>query len=99
MEPDRLLELLELDGTRLAAAARHCELDTPVPTCPGWTVGDCVAHTAEVYQHKIACMRLQRRPDEYPDEPPEGVDVIAWFDTSLAAMIAELGDRGPAAPS
>jgi uncharacterized protein (TIGR03083 family) len=99
MEPDRFLELLEQDGSRLASAARGGELDTPVPTCPGWTVGDCVAHTADVYQHKIACMRLQRRPDEYPGEPPEGVPVIDWFDTSLAALLAELRHRGPAAPS
>jgi uncharacterized protein (TIGR03083 family) len=62
-------------------------------------VGDCVAHTAEVYQHKIACMRLQRRPDDYPDEPPAGVPVVDWFDTSLAALLVELRDRGPAAPS
>jgi uncharacterized protein (TIGR03083 family) len=99
MEPGRFLELLERDGTRLAEAARRGELDAPVPTCPGWTVGDCVAHTAGAYQHKIACMRLQRRPDEYPDEPPPGVDVIDWFDSSLVALLAELRDRGPAAPS
>lgn len=99
MEPARFLELLEQDGARLAAVARRGEHDSPIPTCPGWTVGDCVAHTADVYQHKIACMRLQRRPDEYPGEPPAGVDIVDWLDTSLAELLAELRDRGPAAPS
>jgi uncharacterized protein (TIGR03083 family) len=99
MEPGRFLELLERDGSRLAATARHGELDAPVPTCPGWTVADCVAHTADAYQHKIACMRLQRRPDEYPGEPPEAVGVVDWFDASLAELLGELRDRGPAAPS
>jgi uncharacterized protein (TIGR03083 family) len=99
MEPDRFLELLEQDGARLSSVARGGELESPIPTCPGWTVGDCVAHTADVYQHKIACMRLQRRPEEYPGEPPAGVAVTDWFDTSLATLLAELRERGPAAPS
>jgi uncharacterized protein (TIGR03083 family) len=99
MEPDRFLELLEQDGARLASVARRGALDREIPTCPGWTVGDCVAHTADVYQHKIACMRLQQRPEEYQGEPPAGIAVIDWFDTSLAALLAELRDRGPAAPS
>jgi Mycothiol maleylpyruvate isomerase N-terminal domain len=63
MEPDRFLDLLEQDGARLASVARRGDLDSPIPTCPGWTVADCGAHTADVYQHKVACMRLQRRPE------------------------------------
>jgi uncharacterized protein (TIGR03083 family) len=63
-------------------------------------VGDCVAHTAEVYQHKVACMRLGRSPGEdYEQRPPEGVDLLDWFDASLAAVLAELRQRGPAAPA
>jgi uncharacterized protein (TIGR03083 family) len=100
MEPARYLELLKRDGARLASAARGVPLSAPIPTCSGWTVRDCVAHTAEVYQHKIACMRLLRRPgDDYEQEPPAGVDVLAWFDESLAALLDELRTRGPAAPA
>jgi uncharacterized protein (TIGR03083 family) len=99
MEPDRFLDLLEQDGARLASVARRGDLHSPIPTCPGWTVADCVAHTADVYQHKIACMRQQRRPEEYPGEPPAGVALIDWFDTSLAALLTELRNRGPGAPS
>jgi uncharacterized protein (TIGR03083 family) len=100
MVPDRYLELLERDGSRLATAARAVALDAAIPTCPGWTVRDCVAHTAEVYQHKVACMRLQRRPgDDYEQEPPAGVDVLTWFDGSLGTVVDELRTRGPGAPA
>jgi uncharacterized protein (TIGR03083 family) len=96
----RYLELIERDGRRLGDAARRADLDAPVPSCPGWTVRDCVAHTAEVYQHKIACIRLGRRPgDDYEQEAPPGVALLDWFDTSLAVLLAELRDRGPDAPA
>jgi hypothetical protein len=32
------------------------ELTVPVPTCPGWTMGDLVFHVAEVYLHKVTVM-------------------------------------------
>jgi uncharacterized protein (TIGR03083 family) len=100
VQPQRYLELIEHDGQRMADAARRTDLDAPIPTCPGWTVGDCVGHTAEVYQHKIACMRLQRSPGaDYPQEAPPGVDLLAWFDGSLAELLAELRERGPSAPA
>ena len=101
LEPDRYLQLLEADGRRLAAAAAGSALDAAVPTCPGWTARDAVEHTAAVYQHKLACMRLQRRPadDEYTQAPPDGADLLGWFGASLDELLRELADRGPAAPS
>jgi uncharacterized protein (TIGR03083 family) len=100
MDHDRYLQLIEHDGTRLGAAARHADLAAAIPSCPGWTVGDCVAHTAEVYQHKVACMRLGRSPgDDYEQRPPDGVDLLDWFDGSLALLLSELRARGPGAPA
>ncbi len=101
VRPDRYLELIEQDGARLSACARRADLDAPIPTCPGWTVRDCVTHTAWVYQHKTACVRLARRPtdDEFEQAPPPGVDLVDWFDGSLAALVAELRARGPEAPA
>ena len=100
LKPDRYLELLQADGERLSAVARSSDLDAAVPTCPGWTVRDAVAHTAEVYQHKIACMRLQRRPEqsEWAHEAPGG-DVVGWFDAGLKTLLDELRTRGPEAPA
>lgn len=100
MRPERYLELIEQDGRRLAAAARGGHLDAPIPSCPGWTVRDCVTHTGDVYQHKVATMRLGRSPgDDYEQAPPPGTDLLTWFDRSLAALLGELRDRGPEAPS
>ena len=100
MDWDRYLELLETDGSLLASTARSGDLAAPIPTCPGWTVRDAVAHTGAVYQHKIACMRLQRSPgDDYEQEPPAGTDLLDWYDASLAALLTELRQRGPDAPA
>jgi uncharacterized protein (TIGR03083 family) len=100
MESARYLELLAEDGRRLADVARQ-GLDADVPPCPGWTVRDVVVHTGMVYHHKIACMRLNRRPgdDEYLREPPAGSDPADWFVVSLEALLAELRSRGPDTPS
>lgn len=100
VRPERYLELIGQDGRRLSDVAHRADLDAAIPTCPGWTVRDCVAHTAEVYQHKVACIRLQRRPGEdYEQEPPPGVDLVDWFDASLAALLAELHQRGADSPA
>lgn len=105
MRAERYLELLEADAGRLSAVARAADLGAAIPSCPGWTIEDCVAHIAEVYlargrRPKIACMRLQRRPGEdYEQRPPAGIGVLDWFDTSAASLLDELRRRGPEAPA
>jgi uncharacterized protein (TIGR03083 family) len=102
MTPERYLELIEQDGSRLAAAAAAGDLDAPIPTCPGWDVRACVTHTGYVYRHKVACMQLQRRPveaDGVEQAPPPGVGLLPWFETSLGTLLAELSERGPEAPA
>jgi uncharacterized protein (TIGR03083 family) len=99
LAPDEYLRLLRTDGLRLADVAGQ-DLEADVPTCPGWTVADVVLHTAEVYQHKLACMRLGRSPgDEYPGAPPAHVDALSWFSASLRELLHELRERGPSAAS
>ena len=101
MTPQRYLELIEHDGRRLAEAAAAGDLDAPIPTCPGWDVRACVVHTGQVYRHKVACIRLRRRPgdDEVEHAPPPGADEVRWFTEGLDALLAELRAHSPADPA
>lgn len=101
MDPAAWLDQLDREGTLLSAAARAGDLDAPVPGCDGWSLRDAVAHTAAVYSHKTACIRLGRRPgpDEWSQQPPAGVTVPRWYDDQLAELRAELRGREPDAPA
>jgi uncharacterized protein (TIGR03083 family) len=99
MRHDRYLAVLEADGTRLARAARSAGLDAPIPTCPGWTVRDCVEHTAIVFVHKVAWLDLGRRPQrgEYERQPTAGMDLVEWYQYALTWLLGDLRARGPRA--
>ncbi|MEJ7726228.1 MAG: maleylpyruvate isomerase family mycothiol-dependent enzyme [Actinomycetes bacterium] len=94
---DRYLQLVESDTRRLASLARR-DLEADVPTCPGWTVRDLVLHTAQVFQHKVACTRLGAMPEDWPPPPPEG-DPVDHLEESLAELLGLLRERGPESPS
>ena len=96
----RFLELLASDGAALAVAARTVDLAAPVPSCPGWTVRDAVEHTAEVYEHKLACIAAAgSRPEPWPPAWPADRDPLAWFDDALGRLLPVLRDTDPDAPS
>lgn len=66
MDRTRYLEVLDVNG-KLPSRAAAVDLKADVPACPGWTVGDVVRHTGEVYEHDFACIQLGgRRPDPWP---------------------------------
>lgn len=61
------------DADRLSQLARRGDGEAAVPTCPGWTLLDLVRHVGDVYAHKLALLRLGRRPE--PGEWPLGDDL------------------------
>lgn len=69
-----------------------------MPTCPGWVARDLVDHVGEVYAHKVAVLRLARRPEEgeWPWAPDDD-GVFSWYDERLAELVGELDARDPAA--
>jgi uncharacterized protein (TIGR03083 family) len=98
-EPSQYRRWLQDDASLLLEAARSAP-DAAVPTCPGWTARDVADHTGEVYAHKVAAMRLARRPEEgeWP-WAPDDLSVFGWFEDRLAELVHEFASRDPAAPA
>ena len=93
------LRLLTSDGHLLHATAAR-DPRAAVPPCPGWTVRDVVEHTAAVYEHKIACIRLRGvRPDSWPLTSPQNSDPLAWFADAHSRLVELLTTTDPATPS
>lgn len=73
-------------------------LEAPLPTCPGWTVRDVLAHLAQVYRHKIECIRLRAEPAPWPPQWPD-VEPVAWLRDSLSDLLVELDRHSPEDPA
>ena len=81
------LDELKHHARVLAEAARSVAMDTPVPTCPGWTVLDLLQHTESVYLHKSETIRGDYRTESAPRiHPPRDGD-LASFEASLDELI------------
>ena len=98
MEYERFVEHVRRDGERLAVVAEG-DLATPVPSCPGWTVRDLVAHIAQVYEHKIECTRLGHAPDPWPPEWPDADQPVEWYRDAHARLLAMFDQSDATTPS
>ncbi len=90
MEPGRAIQQLRRDARALVERAAD-DLDAAVPSCPGWTVRDVVAHTAEVYANKLAVLEplSEHPPADWEHEAPDG-DVVRWFGGMLDRLVVAL---------
>jgi uncharacterized protein (TIGR03083 family) len=83
----------------LRAAAMSVDADTPVPTCPGWTVQRLIHHVGRVFDMVIRVLRAAD-PGSPPTrlEPPPGdvFAVFAVFDNRLATLLDLLATTDPA---
>jgi uncharacterized protein (TIGR03083 family) len=91
------LSHLAADAARLRQAAAR-DLAAPVPSAPGWTATDLVQHVAEVYLHKIECIRRNARPEDWPPDL-NGEEPLALFDRAYAALTDEFAARPPDSPA
>ncbi|MGH3866489.1 MAG: maleylpyruvate isomerase N-terminal domain-containing protein [Pseudonocardiaceae bacterium] len=89
---------IALEAELLRAVALSLEANTPVPTCPGWTVQRLLQHVGRVFDMVIRVVRTAD-PQSPPSrvEPPPG-NVLAFFDDRLAAMLDVLATTDPATP-
>jgi uncharacterized protein (TIGR03083 family) len=97
MDASAYIAAIERDGRAVADVARR-GLHAPVPSCPGWDVGDLVAHLGEVYAF-VALVVGRQSLDRPPDQTAPGRDVVAdWYVEGLVRLLALLRDVPPDAP-
>jgi uncharacterized protein (TIGR03083 family) len=98
MEYATFVEHVRTDGSLLADAAEG-DGPAPVPSCPGWSVRDLVAHVAQVYEHKIQCTRLGHAPDPWPPEWPQADEPIPWFRDAHSRLLQMFDENEATTPS
>jgi uncharacterized protein (TIGR03083 family) len=100
MQISELITGLQREGDLLSAAAARTDLDTPIPTCPAWTMRDLVRHIGGV--HRWATPHVAERLLEPVDGieavvpvPPEDDVLIDWFVEGHAALVHALAAADP----
>jgi uncharacterized protein (TIGR03083 family) len=99
MEKARCITALLADSAALAAAAR-LGLDQPVPSCPGWSVADLVAHTGRVHRavtRRLRELDMERRSASDIRLPPPS-ELADWFESGAEALAQVLEAANPDAP-
>jgi uncharacterized protein (TIGR03083 family) len=95
MDRPTVLDALDLESSRflVAVSSGAASLDTAVPTCPGWDVGQLVSHLGGIYGRVgyIVSSRALEPPDRSKlPVAPEGEALIGWFAEQRAAVFASL---------
>ncbi len=100
MTPQTYVRLLLSDGEALATAATSA-LEMNVPSCPGWTVADLVAHTGSVHRDKMQIIRRGGTEWFARDEvavPPADA-LLDWYREGLHELADLLAGTDPQQPA
>jgi uncharacterized protein (TIGR03083 family) len=90
------IEALRAEGERMSAAVGAADPDTPVPTCPEWTVRDMARHTGGVHRWATGYVRSGRTEpsqadlDEVVGTWPADSDLAAWLGRGCTDLVAAL---------
>jgi uncharacterized protein (TIGR03083 family) len=80
------------NGAAALQRAGRIDLSAPVPSCPGWTVTDVVAHVGGVHRWAASIVRSGVRSD-FPS--PDGTDLLQWCAAGTTELVAALEAADP----
>ncbi len=92
------LEFVRSDTSALVDTARRCPPDTPVPSCPGWTVARLCRHVGTVHRWATAAVVTGAEPDPSTLERPGPGDEVAYLEAGAVRLIDALRAADPGAP-
>ncbi|MEO6511686.1 MAG: maleylpyruvate isomerase N-terminal domain-containing protein, partial [Nocardioides sp.] len=89
MDIQRNIEALASAGEALAVSAEAAGLAASVPSCPGWSVHNLLAHVGTVHRWAETIVGERRSgPHVEAPEPPDAL--IDWYREGHAALVATL---------
>jgi uncharacterized protein (TIGR03083 family) len=92
------IDAIEREASALAAAARSTSPDTPVPSCPGWTMQKLVRHTGSAFRWSSTVLETRRAvgPEGVDRRVPDAVeDYPEWLEASAAGLADTLRHTDP----
>ncbi|MEY2583163.1 MAG: hypothetical protein QOE09_3012 [Ilumatobacteraceae bacterium] len=101
MESKEFIAAFDRDSAAFADACEAADLNTPVRSCPGWTVADLLWHLTEVHYFWRTIVGEQRAdPDGYA-EPVRPADeaLLEMYRTGRTEVLKTLSEADPAAPN
>jgi uncharacterized protein (TIGR03083 family) len=98
LTPERYLDHIRSESRRFREVLADCDPAARVPGCPDWDAADLLFHLAGV-QHFWSTI-IRQRPEgpeklEDPARPETYAELLAFFDTSSAALVAALEEADP----
>jgi uncharacterized protein (TIGR03083 family) len=101
MEPARSLVA---ENRRLGETLRTADPETPVPTCPGWSLRQLLTHVGR--GHRWAAMIVRERADARVDtrtvpdgKPPTDTDAaVGWLDDGARLLLDAVAATGAEVP-
>jgi uncharacterized protein (TIGR03083 family) len=99
-EPGAYLAAVRAAGDGVLDVLRSEPLDTPVPSCPGWSLAGLGRHLGEIHRWVVFTVTERRSPADDELEPAPGNDdaVAGWVEVGLARMLDLLASVPPEAP-
>ncbi|OBB03384.1 hypothetical protein A5662_11985 [Mycobacteriaceae bacterium 1482268.1] len=91
------LSWINEDSTEMLALADELDLAAPVPTCPGWSLGDLVGHLFSAHRWVTSCVKAgtQAQQRDLPAAPSERTELTAWARQALAELLSVLWETSP----
>jgi uncharacterized protein (TIGR03083 family) len=95
------VDAIRSDGAALASAASRAGVDTPVPSCPLWSVADLLGHIGRIHRwvaQLVIDRALERGAHWSEEEPPPPGELVDWFAAGVPLLADALADAGPDVP-
>ncbi|MEU8049546.1 MULTISPECIES: maleylpyruvate isomerase family mycothiol-dependent enzyme [Micromonospora] len=94
---------LRTEGPAFAAAVAEAPPETPVLSCPGWTITDLTVHLGEVYTwvNTIVTTGGTTRPERpsVPAAPPAGTSAVEFWQQAYDRLMATFDGLDPETPT